>query len=91
MKFFLSILLLLTTAFYVLPVKEIFTTGHSICTVDMDEDKEENNKKEKVKELFSFSNINTVIKDTYSCTHHFLTFLVPVLLHTIETPPPDVA
>jgi carbonic anhydrase len=91
MKFFLSILLLLTTAFYVLPVKEILIAGHSICSVDIDEEKEESNKKEKAKELFSSSNIYTIIKDTYSLTHHFLTFLVPVLLHTIETPPPDVA
>jgi type III secretory pathway component EscU len=91
MKFFLSILLLLTTAFYVLPVKEILTAGHDICNVDMDEEKEDINKKEKAKELFSSSNIYTIIKDTYSHTHHFLTLSVPVLLHTIETPPPDVA
>jgi type III secretory pathway component EscU len=91
MKFFLSILLLLTTAFYVLPVKEILTAGHDICTVDMDEDKEENNKKEKAKDLFSFSNVYIVIKDTYRFTHYFLSFSIPVLLHTVETPPPDLA
>lgn len=90
MKFLFLILLLLTTVFYVLPVKEILTAGHDICNIDMDETKEESNKKEKVKELFSFNNINTVVKDTYGRTHQFLTFSVPVLLHTIETPPPDV-
>jgi hypothetical protein len=57
----------------------------------MDEDKEENNKKEKAKDLFSFSNVYIVIKDTYRLTHYFLSFSIPVLLHTVETPPPDLA
>jgi hypothetical protein len=91
MKFFLSILLLLSTAFYVLPVKEILTAEYDICNVDMDEEKGESNKKEKAKELFSSSKVYTVFKDANNQTQHFITFSVPVLLHSIETPPPDLA
>ena len=49
MKFFLSIFLLLTTAFYVLPVKEILKEKQTMCNTDLDEVKEESNKKEKIK------------------------------------------
>lgn len=90
MKFFLSILLLLSTAFYVLPLKEILTGKQSICVTNLDEVKEEGNKKEKNKELFSFSNIYTIVNDSYSSTHHYISFTIPVLLQTIETPPPDL-
>jgi hypothetical protein len=91
MKCFLSILLLLTTVFYVLPVNEILTAGYDICMADIDVEKQENNKKEKNKDLFSFSNVYTTLKDSYSFTHQCKSFSVPVLLQTIETPPPDLA
>jgi len=90
MKFFLPILLLINTAFYVLPVKEILTEQHSIGITDLDELKEENHQKEKAKELFSFSNIYIIIKDNYSTTNHYISFTIPVLLQSIETPPPDL-
>lgn len=89
MKLFLSILLLLTTAFYVLPVKEMLTTGNDICFAEME--KEDSNKKEKSKELFSFSTVYTIIEDTYSHSRCFLPFFIPVIQHTVETPPPDIA
>lgn len=91
MKFILSILLLLTTAFYVLPVKELLTAGNDICVADMEKEKEDSNKKEKSKELYSLSTVYTIIKDTHSHSLAFLPFFIPVLQHTVETPPPDIA
>jgi hypothetical protein len=91
MKFFLSILLLLTTAFYVLPVKELLTAGNDVCFADMEKEKEDSNKKEKSKELFSFSTVYTITEETYSDSRYFLPFFIPVILHTVETPPPDIA
>ncbi len=90
MKFFLSIFLLLTTAFYVLPVKEILKEKQTMCNTDWDEVKEESNKKEKIKELFSFCSTCTIANDSYSSTCQYLSFIIPVLLQTIETPPPDI-
>ena len=91
MKFFLSIFLLVTTAFYVLPVKEILTADHDICFADMDEYKEECKTKEKAKELFSCDNIYTIINDGFTFNHYCKYVGIPVLMHTVETPPPDLA
>lgn len=91
MKVFFSILFLVATAFYVLPVKELLTAGNDICVADMEKEKEDNNKKEKSKELFSFGTVYTIIKDTYSHSLTSLPFFIPVLQHTVETPPPDIA
>ena len=85
-----SILLLLITSLYVLPVKETFAHVSAVCMTDMEE-KEENNKKEKFKELFSFSNSYMIIEDTYKCKHQHIVVSIPAILHTIETPPPDLA
>ena len=57
----------------------------------MEKEKEEGNKKEKFKELFSFSTVYTIIKNTYSHSLSFLPFCIPVIQHTVETPPPDIA
>ena len=91
MKIFLSISLLLITAFYVLPVKEILAASHDICIVDIDELKEESIKKEKAKELFSFSGAYTFLNDKYNSTHQYVSFIIPALLQKIEIPPPDTA
>jgi hypothetical protein len=89
MKILFSILFLLTTAFYVLPVKELLTAGNDICCADME--KEDSNKKEKSKELFSISTVYTIVKHTKSHSLPFLPFFIPVLQHYVETPPPDIA
>lgn len=91
MKLLLSIFLLFTTAFYVLPIKEILTAGHDISFADMDEYKEECKTKEKAKELFPCDTINTVINDSYTFNHYCKYVGVAVLMHTVETPPPDLA
>jgi uncharacterized protein YgfB (UPF0149 family) len=91
MKILLSILLLLITSTYILPVKEMLAKGNAVCMADMDEEKEENEKKEKSKELFSFSNTLVILTHSYHNIHQFVSFNIPVPLHTIETPPPDLA
>ena len=73
-----------------LPLKEILTGKQAVCVTDLDEVKEESNKKEKAKELLSFSNIYSIVKDSYSSTHHYISFTIPLLLQNIDTPPPDV-
>jgi hypothetical protein len=90
MKILISILLLLITAFYVLPVQEILAVTPDICIVDIDELKEETIKKEKAKELFSFSTAYSVLNDRYNSTHQYVSFIIPAFHQTIETPPPDI-
>jgi hypothetical protein len=89
MKIVLSILLLLITCIYILPVKEHFNNSTVVCTTDMDTEKEENNKKEK--ELISYSSSyhfkNAFDRNIYG----HLSCSIPVPLHTVETPPPDFA
>lgn len=84
-----SILLLVITSLYVLPVKEAFANTSAVCMTDMEEEKDDTRNKEKIKELFSFSNSYNIITDDYSCKHQFISFSIPVLFHTVETPPPD--
>lgn len=89
MKLILSILLFLITSFYVLPISEICKNNTAICLSDVDDEIEENIKKEKSKELFSFTTLYSVPKSicnhTYTPTH----FKVLLLLHIVETPPPN--
>ncbi len=90
MKIIVSILLLIITSLYILPVKEMLSKSSAICMADMDGEKEENEKKEKSKELFSFNNTAVTLINNYSYRHQFVCFNIPVPLHTIETPPPNV-
>jgi hypothetical protein len=83
-------LLLLITSLYILPVKEMLSKGNAICMADMDGEKEENEKKEKSKELFSFNNAAFTLANNYSSQHQFVSFNIPVPLHTIEIPPPNL-
>lgn len=85
-----SILLLVITSLYVLPVKEAFANTSAVCMTDIEEEKDDTRNKEKIKELFSFSNSYSIIADAYNCKHQYITFSIPVLLHTVETPPPDL-
>ncbi|MBK7434869.1 MAG: hypothetical protein IPI66_13885 [Chitinophagaceae bacterium] len=89
MKRLFSILLILTTSLYVLPVKEVIHLGDPVCMMDMDEAKEETSKKEKNKELFSLSANYLCQQDSYSCLHQMVPVSLPVQLHLVETPPPD--
>jgi hypothetical protein len=90
MKVVLSILLLFVTGIYILPVKEHLNNTVT-CSAEMDTDKEETNKKEKEKELFTYSTPDIYFTDSYSSVYEHLSFTITVPLHTVETPPPDLA
>jgi hypothetical protein len=68
----------------------MLTKGNAVCMADIDEEKEENEKKEKSKELFSFSSAVVILTHSYRSIHQFVSFNIPVPLHTIETPPPNL-
>lgn len=90
MKLVISILLLLITSLYVLPVKELLNEGTAICMVDIEDEKEES-KKEKNKELFT-SIYSVAFFDQNTCVQYSLNNIHrPFVLHTVETPPPDLA
>ncbi len=91
MKFIVSILLLLATSLYILPVKDFICSKHNVCLADMDETKDDVCKKEKVKELFTFTSLVIFIPLNQQLTHFHTTPVVNSLLHTVETPPPDLA
>ena len=89
MKFLLTILLLCITTIYILPVKEAFKGGVSICMADKGNEKEESDKKENLKEFFSGSSSDIFLSITHCNRHQHIAFNIPVPLHTVETPPPD--
>ena len=93
MKGIISILLLLVTALYVLPVNNGFTadTETSCKYVDKTADDVKDNKKENGKEFIPAGLILDVSKDPKAST--VFLFLPPgkPVHFTIETPPPDKA
>lgn len=89
MKFLISILLLLVTTIYILPVKEAVKCGFSICMADIENDKEESNKKEKPKDFFPATASDIFLKMACCNRQQHIAFNIPVPLHIIETPPPD--
>lgn len=90
MKWLISILLLLVTACYVLPVKEFIHGGHAVCMADMDDEKVEHEKKEKSKELFSFYCPGLFVLHKSPAEPSHIPLYIPLSFHTVETPPPDV-
>jgi hypothetical protein len=89
MKFLVSILLLLITTIYILPVKEAVNGGFSICMADMENEKEESDKKEKPKDFFPTPVSDLFLKMRCCNRPQHIAFNIPVPFHTIETPPPD--
>jgi hypothetical protein len=89
MKFIYTIFLLLITAAYILPVKDFIKDTPGMSITDLAEEKEENNNKEKLKEFISFAPIDISIPVNSFSIYEAIKFNLPVLLHTIETPPPD--
>jgi len=86
---FLSILMLIITAFYVLPVKECLSGTGITAVADMDDEKVENEKVEKSKELFSISVPGFFLYPPSSGFGLQVTPVVPLMLKTIVSPPPD--
>jgi hypothetical protein len=89
MKFIYTIFLLLITAAYILPVKDIIKGSPGISITDVAEEKEETKIKEKAKEFISFSAVEIFapVKDLSKDQNNKLS--LPSLFHTIEVPPPD--
>lgn len=89
MKFIYTIFLLLITAAYILPVKDIIKGSPGISITDVAEEKEEIKNKEKAKEFIAIpvDEIFIPINDLSKYQNNKLS--LPALLHTIETPPPD--
>jgi hypothetical protein len=90
MRIVLSILLLVVTALYVLPVKELLCDETiSVSMADADEEKNENKKKEKEIVFYSFADkFSLGSNEATPITFHYY-YNIPVLLHTVETPPPN--
>ncbi len=89
MKIILSIILVLITLTYVLPIKDIIANDNTICVVDTEEENNVEVKKQKLKEVFIVENTSLIANLKYKSTHHFTTLTIPLLLHKVETPPPN--
>ena len=88
MKKVFSILLIFITIIYILPVKQTLAGTHTVSITDTDEEKNENNKKECW--LFSFTDKFVVLSTFFVALPKQGTGKIPVLIHTVETPPPDL-
>ncbi len=89
MKMAISILLLLMTAVYLLPVKESLGFRSTYCINDIDETKTENSDKEKVKDLISFSYEYFIALNPTKSIPVIEYWNAELQLHIVETPPPD--
>ncbi len=89
MKIAISILLLLMTAVYLLPVKESLGFRSSYCINDIDEAKTENTEKEKVKDLISFRHEYFIAVNPIRPIPVIEYWNAALQLHVVETPPPD--
>ncbi len=89
MKIFFTIFLLLTTAIYILPVKEFIKDTPGISITDLADEKEESNNKEKFKEFISIPAIAVFLQAKVCSRYQHNMLNLPALFHTIETPPPD--
>jgi hypothetical protein len=93
MKRIISILLILITALYVLPVSDGFMADtETACKyIDKNTDDGKDTKKDNSKEFVSFSAFAVILTNsTTTITLLSLPFALPVHF-TIETPPPDRA
>jgi hypothetical protein len=87
MKRIFSILLLLTMVIYILPVKQSIVDSIGITMSDIDDEKNETDKKTIV--ILSYNDI-VPVNPCASCSaskYHFGN--LHALLHLVETPPPD--
>ncbi|MEI7473132.1 MAG: hypothetical protein WCJ85_12800 [Chitinophagaceae bacterium] len=89
MKIAISILLLLMTAVYLLPVKESLGFRSTYCINDIDETKTENADKEKVKDLISFNHAYCIALNPTKPVPVIEYWNAALQLHIVETPPPD--
>ena len=93
MKNIVSILLILITAFYVLPVSDGFLADAETTSkcIDKSDDDVQDTKKDNVKEFIAGAPVSTFSKN-YIVAITILPLLSALPVHfTIETPPPDQA
>jgi hypothetical protein len=90
MRSFFVILLLLITAAYIFPVKEVSKNAVNIAMSDMAEEQTESNKAEKLKEfIYNYQpGIPLTINPGGKYQHNRID--LPIVFHAEETPPPDV-
>lgn len=89
MKIIISILLLFVIGIYILPVKEMLNKESTIWLTDINEEKEETEKKEKSKELFYFNTTTFYISKSICTLRQHIIFNIPVSHYTVDSPPPD--
>lgn len=91
MKRFFIFILLLTTALYILPVKDFLQQKDTYSFVGLEDSKEETVKKEKTKDLCHIPATVSLVRCAISGIQASFDSPTPVLFHPTETPPPDVA
>jgi hypothetical protein len=91
MKSLLSILLIVITSVYVLPVKQMFIQKATVCCTDMEEEKAEKEKdnKEKIKELFQPYYSFYISQSFTVIPYYFIDCTVNTQVPAADVPPPD--
>ena len=89
MKILIAIFVLLITAAYSLPLKDLFN-GYSVSyVIDSDEFKLDEKKEEKTNKLINCLTSKAILNpELVNPFSHFL-FIKSQFLHQVETPPPD--
>jgi hypothetical protein len=91
MKSLLSILLIVITSVYVLPVKQMLVQKATLCCTDMEEKKAEKDKdnKEKIKELFQPYQPCYTLQSFTAGPYYFIDCAVNTQVPAADIPPPD--
>ena len=93
MKRFLSILLFVITAWYIMPVSNIFLCKDEIalkCSTDNNAEETEDVNKEKSKEFIPIFQNFIVLINTNTPQQQMAAVCIPAIHHTVETPPPNL-
>ncbi len=89
MKRIITIFLLLLCVAYILPVCAIVKNEIAYSIVDIEDEKEDNNKKEKKVELIIVENTLSYISALCNTRFENIPCTLSPLFHTVETPPPN--
>jgi hypothetical protein len=93
MKKCLSILLFIITAWYIMPVSNMFLCKDEIalkCSTENSSEETEDVNKEKSKEFISSFNNAVAIINPNTPQQYTAVIYIPVVHHTVETPPPNL-
>jgi NAD-dependent SIR2 family protein deacetylase len=89
MKALLTILLIVITSLYVLPVKEMLTEKATVCCTDIEEEKAEKNNKEKVKEFFYTDHLHYPVQKFTRNKYSVIDYAANTYKIFADGPPPD--